>query len=168
LCLIGKAFATGDLQVDAAADKLSKLDAALVNPESLMPRLGEYLRGSTRDRVKTMRAPDGSPWAPLSPLYQKSKRQNKDKILTLRGYLGNQIAVQFEGRDTVPVGSNRVYARIHQFGGVIKPRRAKALRIGGNLRGSAKIPARPFLGLSREDHQEVIAITKDWLEQQIG
>lgn len=48
------------------------------------------------------------------------------------------------GRDTVTIGSDRRYAAIHQLGGKIRPRKAKALRIGNLFRASAKIPARPY------------------------
>ena len=166
-----------DVDVVAAAGKLDKLNAALVNPKPLMSELGEYLLGSTKDRFKTMQAPDGTPWAPLKPSYLKAKKQNKGKILTLGGYLRGQMRWQPDGQDAVLIGSNRVYARIHQLGGttsphVIKPRTKKALAFNGLVLKSvrhpgSKIPARPFLGLSREDRQEVTKRTIDWVGRQL-
>ncbi|MFG9881714.1 phage virion morphogenesis protein [Pseudomonas aeruginosa] len=42
------------------------------------------------------RAPDGTPWAALSPRYQARKRRNRDKILTASGDL-RKLAGQVEG-----------------------------------------------------------------------
>lgn len=53
-------------------------------------------------------------------------------------------------RVTGRIGSNVVYARIHELGGIIKPRNAKALRfnipgVGWRTVKSVTIPARPYL-----------------------
>lgn len=157
-----------DLMADGPVAALKKLDAALANPSSLMSELGEYELDSTKGRFKTMTAPDGTPWAPLSSLYKESKPRNRDKILTLNGYLRSQMRWQPDGQDALLVGSNLPYARIHQEGGVIKPKNAKALRIGGSFRSSATIPARRYLGLSKEDRREIVTRTMDWLSNQMG
>jgi len=193
-----------DVDVGAAAGKLDKLNAALVNPKPLMSKLGEYLLGSTKDRFKTMQAPDGTPWAPLKPSYLKGKKQNKDKILTLHGYLrGPRMHYQLDGNDAVLIGSNAKYARIHQLGGVIDRKSSLVkVRLRTNAKGqllrqgksgpsanlaifakksakraresqhavgpyTIKIPARPFLGLSREDRKEVTERTNDWIGRQL-
>jgi phage gpG-like protein len=68
-------------------------------------------------------------------------------------------------------GTNTDYAAIHQFGGVIRAKNAKALRfqIGGNwvMKKSVTIPARPFLGMDEADETEVVAIVDDWLRRLI-
>lgn len=56
-------------------------------------------------------------------------------------------------RPSVRVGSNLVYARIHEFGGVIRPKKAKLLAFTVGKGSSAKkiftrkvtMPARPYL-----------------------
>jgi phage virion morphogenesis protein len=54
----------------------------------------------------------------------------------------------------VAIGSNAVYAAIHQFGGPIRqPKRKRII----------SIPARPFLGLDQDDEREIIKIAEDWL-----
>ncbi|MCZ7599370.1 MAG: phage virion morphogenesis protein [Gammaproteobacteria bacterium] len=56
------------------------------------------------------------------------------------------------GAKQVEVGTNLVYGAIHQFGG----------RAG---RGhSVNIDARPYLGLSAEDEDEVVGILRDFVE----
>lgn len=71
------------------------------------------------------------------------------------------------------MGSDRPYAAIHQFGGqtrphLIHPSRKKALAFGGVVVKSvkhpgSKIPARPFLGLSDADRNEIVEITLEYL-----
>ena len=113
-------------------------EQAARDPSGLMPRLGEYLQGSTQARFKTQTAPDGTPWAPLKQRYARRKRYNKDTVLTLRGYLRSYIHYQVMGADAVEVGSNQKYAAIHQFGGMAG--RGKKV----------EIPARPFLPITAD------------------
>ena len=68
-------------------DGLKALQDKLGNLTPFYQDIGEALLNSTRRRFETQTAPDGSPWAPLSPGYEKRKKKNKDKILTLEGLL---------------------------------------------------------------------------------
>ena len=66
------------------------------------------------------------------------------------------------------VGSNLPYARIHQLGGVIVPKKAKKLVFKGSdgaTRAVDKvtIPARPYLGVSKDDLDDVRAAMADFL-----
>ena len=112
---------------------------------SLMPRLGEYLLTSTQDRFKTQTDPDGQPWEALK--HPSLKKKNQRKILTLDGFLRKNLRYQVLGETTVQVGSNEPYAATHQY-------------------GRDAIPARPFLGLSAQDRQEIQAIIADWAAKQ--
>lgn len=87
------------------------------------------------------------------------------KILQRSGGLASSIQQQFDQRQAV-VGTNKVYAAIHQFGGrtkphVIRPRTKRALSFGGivvrqvNHPGS-EIPARPFLRLTPGDLRDIM------------
>lgn len=151
------------IQVDDAQVLAAHARQAAPDTGPLMPRLGEYLQRSTQQRFKTQTAPDGTPWAPLNPQYAQAKKYNKGKILTLRGYLRRYIHYQVQDANTVAVGSNQKYAAIHQFGGIIKPRKGKALAFGGRLLAQVEIPARPYLGLSTEDTSEIRDIIRAWL-----
>ena len=84
----------------------------------------------------------GSPSSPGSPPGKKT------------GDLGRSIQIdrsRNKGRyPRVRVGTNKVYARIHEFGGTITPKRAKALHFqlaDGSWRTAQRvvIPARPFM-----------------------
>lgn len=165
----------------AFMDAHAKLDTS-----GLMSRLGEYLLKSTQDRFKSQTSPDGASWAPLKKRYARRKKYNKDKVLTLRGYLRSYIHYQIPNAQTVVVGSNQKYAAIHQFGGEIdKPERQataryrsvagrvlfakksqtlsvneKAVTIGAH---QVKIKARPFLGISAADDREIQEIIREWV-----
>lgn len=164
---------------------VDRMVALLQRPAPLMSELGEHLRGSTQDRFGAQVAPDGTPWQALSPAYMRRKHRNRDKVLTLRGHLRSQITFRLEGDDAVAVGSNRKYAAIHQFGGTIEiaarsrqayfRRDAKTNEVGrlfvkkerSNFAqrvtiGAYKItmPARPYLGLSDADRNEIVAKTQ--------
>ena len=149
----------------AAIEHLSGLVAALNDPSPLLAELGEYGLRSTRARFKTQTAPDGTAWAALQPWYQKEKRRNKNRILTLNGNLRGQMTWQLVGDRTVEIGRNRPYAAVHQFGATIKPRAAKVLMFRGHVAKSVTIPARPYLGLSDEDRSEIVGRTLEWLQR---
>ncbi|MNR54745.1 Phage virion morphogenesis family protein [compost metagenome] len=55
------------------------------------------------------------------------------------------------------------YAAIHQFGGVIRPKKAKALKVGGRVVSQVRIPARQYLGISAEDATESEELAADYL-----
>ncbi|MBN9365947.1 MAG: phage virion morphogenesis protein [Comamonadaceae bacterium] len=149
----------------AAIEHLSGLVDAINDPSPLLAELGEYGLRSTRARFKTQTAPDGTAWAALQPWYQREKRRNKNRILTLNGYLRGQMTWQLVGDRTVEIGSNLPYAAVHQFGATIKPRAAKVLMFRGHVAKSVTIPARPYLGLSDEDRSEIVERALEWLSQ---
>ncbi|UJB63616.1 phage virion morphogenesis protein [Acidovorax sp. YS12] len=147
----------------AAIEHLSGLVDAINDPSPLLAELGEYGLRSTRARFKTQTAPDGTAWAALQPWYQREKRRNKNRILTLNGYLRGQMTWQLVGDRTVEIGSNLPYAAVHQFGATIKPRAAKVLMFRGHVAKSVTIPARPYLGLSDDDRSEIVERALEWL-----
>ncbi len=169
-----------------AEARLQHLQAILANPSELLAQVGEQLMRTTKERFKTQTSPDGNSWQALQPRYQRRKKKNKDKVLTLNGYLRRFITWQPDGQDAVKVGSNRKYAAIHQFGGTIAKKarqstvhfgvgkakhlfvkksqavRSKQVNIGAH---EVTIPARPFLGLSAHDRREITEITLEWLQR---
>jgi len=81
------------------------------------------LLSSTRQRFRTGFGPDNTKWTP-------SQRSLKEGGQTLRdtGDLLGSITGDF-GEHFAAVGTNKLKAAIHQFGGTIKPDKAKALAI---------------------------------------
>ena len=149
-----------DARVGATLDRLKEAGADL---RPVMEDVGEYLLRTTRERFRDQEDPDGSPWAPLSPGYQARKPRNRNKVLTLNGYLGGGLVYRADS-DSVVVGSPSIYAGTHQFG-------AAKGAFGSTSRGSpipwGDIPARPIFGLSSEDEREVVDIIFDHLRDAI-
>ena len=88
-------------------------------------------------------------WEPLAQSTKKAY-EKKGWVLEPTLYrsqssgLRNTLFFQGAGNNTIVVGANSPYARIHQLGG------------GGGLNHAANIPARPFLTLTPEDVQDIV------------
>ncbi|WP_282339398.1 phage virion morphogenesis protein [Pseudomonas sp. PS02288] len=121
--------------------------------------IAEYLHQSTDDRFVKQIAPDGLPWAPLSPV--TLARKKGPRILRESGLLQDTIRHQVSDNE-LAFGTDRVYGAVQQFG-------QKRGASGTNKRGSpipwGDIPARPYLGLSSDDESEILAIVGDYLSE---
>ena len=129
----------------------------------LMRDIGEHLLNSTRERFVAQKAPDGTPWAPLSETTKRRKRRNIGKILTESGVLRGQGLVYRAERLAVAIGSPLIYPGTHQFGaaaGAFGSSGARPIPWGD-------IPARPFLGLGDADEGEVSRLVNRWLAEQL-
>ncbi|WP_295377191.1 phage virion morphogenesis protein [uncultured Pseudacidovorax sp.] len=154
---------------------------------SFLAELGEDLLVSTKQRFVTTTAPDGTPWAPNTPLtlaqyaakLTGSSLRKKDGSLTTKGetrlaskkpgtgetrMLGERIDYLVQQDDLV-VGSPMIYAGTFQFG-------AKSGEFGFGLYNDrvgsfpipwGDIPARAFLGLSDADRQTIADLWQTYL-----
>lgn len=146
---------------------LTMLAAVGRSPEALLKPIGVKLASNTRDRMQAGRDPQGNRFAPLSPAYLPFKRGPSVLVgAGMQGGLMGSITSAVSG-DQVAVGSNKVYAAVHQFGATIRPKNPKGLLIFRDARGRAwgaarevTIPARPYLGLSGEDQDDILDITE--------
>ena len=116
---------------------------------------GRILRGGP--------APDGTAWPARHPLDPSGK-----KLLNREGGLAQSITTA-SSATTARWGTNEVYARIHQLGGVVRPRRRRALRFmrGGHpiFRRQVTIPARPYLGWGQDEEREAADVIRDWMDK---
>lgn len=146
--------------------KLNHLENVDVRGASLT--LAEALRTSTRERFKEQKSPDEKQWT-------KSIRAINEGGTTLTDSAGlkNSIKSTAEGSGFA-VGTNKIYARTHQFGEkkrVIKAKTSKGLRFKINdewknkKEVTVKIPARPFLGISEEDMREIKGTLEDIISE---
>lgn len=118
----------------------------------LMRTIGESMVTSTKRRFETGTGPDGKAW---KPSYRaRTSKKGPGKTLVKSGRLLRSITFH-ASKDSVVIGPNVVYARIHQLGGKIKPKNKKGLsfRIGKETVtvGSVTMPARPYLGINDQD-----------------
>ena len=142
------------------------LEIEVVGLESLMARIARFgdvglqrqakelvgglVESQTRLRFQTATDPDGNDWAPWSPGYAESRHKGHS-LLQASNALLDSIAWRLDGEE-LTVGSNIVYAAIHQFGGE-----------EGMRPGPAAIPARPYLGVNSANAAELERELADWL-----
>ncbi|MDS4020666.1 MAG: phage virion morphogenesis protein [Candidatus Competibacter sp.] len=178
-----------DAELNAA---LRRLQAKLGDLKPFFADVGEQLLNSTRERFRAQTAPDGAPWAPLSPAYAARKKKNKNKILTLDGRLRGTLTKQVD-QDSLRIGTPLAYGATHQFGarkgqfGAVVAqinayvRRVKSRDVKQGRKTVAKgvafvrahsrkmivpwgnIPARPFLGLSDRDRADLLDALNEYL-----
>ena len=123
------------------------LGLSSIELEDLTHNIAALLVASTQERIKSdQTSPDGEPWQDWSDEYALTRHDNQS-LLNSSGDLINTLDSASTG-STVRVGSNLLYAAIHQAGG-------EALGIN--------IPARPYLGLSEDDRAAISAlVTGEW------
>lgn len=128
--------------------------AKLGRTQELLENIGEALVSNTVKRFEEEKAPDGTKW-------KQSQRAMEEGGQTLSdtGLLKKSVTCKVADDKSVQVGSNSVYAKIHQFGGTIRPVKAKNLtfqkRSGQFVsKKEVTIPARPFIDISEEDKKE--------------
>lgn len=94
----------------------------------------------------------GQAWQSLSDAYLKAnpKRQSGKILQVSAGGLAASVTAD-SGDFWAAIGSNKIYAAIHQFGGT-----------NDMPAGPAGIPARPYLGVSTDDEQQIIQIISDY------
>ena len=162
-----------DVSLDDAAIRAAfgRLSTALRG--GALKAIAAGLVEETQSRFERGAGPDGAAWAGLNPAYAAIKRG--PGILRESRMLQRSITSQVSG-SRILVGSNRVYAAVHQFGATIKPKNAKALVFrlrptgkgkgkGGNsglvMAKSVTIPARPYLGFGKGDREVVMDVLED-------
>lgn len=125
----------------------------------LMRAIGVVLEGSTRQRFADKKSPDGISWANLMP---ETIARKKNKSVTKQGVTAVGTLVEHgdlfksitshANKDSVSVGTDRKYGIWHQIG------------IASETKD---MPARPFLGISGADKDEVYNIINDYLQGDI-
>ena len=141
-------------------DALERLTLNPARRTGLLRAIGVGLQHTTMQRFETATDPQGHRWAALRPAYAMYKQgPGILREAGMRGGLQGSITFSTSGNSVI-VGSNKIYAAVHQFGAVIVPVHAKALRFfyGPHLqiRQSVTIPARPYLGFGVEDEHVVL------------
>jgi phage gpG-like protein len=155
---------------DTVVDGLDRLYAAAGDVRPALKNIGEYETQVTKERFGTETDPQGRPWPALNPLYALTKK-GPGKLKGESGRLA-QIFYQLADQSAVDIGSDVIYARIHNEGGKIVPKTASALffSMGGQefRLQSVTIPQRQFLGFSDADITEILAIVEDHFLMAVG
>jgi phage virion morphogenesis protein len=145
-----------EIRIDSA-----KLTAALrrliASGRDLTPAM-RRAAGIIHDAVEENFEEEGRPkWKSLaaSTLRQRAKEGSTGKILQRRGNLARSITRHYDAESAV-VGTNLVYAAIHQLGGQ-----------AGRSR-KVTIPARPYLELTRDDEDAIEKSFAKFLGEAMG
>jgi len=122
----------GNITIDDAEvkAKLAKLSGLMKALRPVMLEIGNMLRNETELSFENEKTPWGAKWEPLSAV--TIARKGHSKILTDSTQLSGSFIVKADN-DSATVGTNKVYAAIHNFGG----NAGKGKKI--------KIPARQYL-----------------------
>lgn len=119
-------------------DMLTELARKTGDLSPIMATIGEIVLRQVDDAFIKQKSPGGVSW-------KKSRRAIADGGQTL---VNTRVLVESFTREvrgqSVTVGTVVPYSAIHQFGGVIRPKKKKALAFGGLIRRQVTMPARPF------------------------
>ncbi len=146
----------GELTLGELRARLNSVDADL---SSAMIEISEALLQSSQERAAKEVAPDGTPWAPLAESTKRQKtRQSLSINKILHGESGNLFGTLFPFASALEAGvstgpGTSQYAAVHQFG--------HRFSSTGSL--PRQVPARPYLGISRDDEAEVVDILRQYL-----
>ena len=138
-------------QLSGVSELIDTLNQLMNKTRDLQPALsqvGEYLLESHQSRFQLEVAPDGTPWAPLSP-DTLARKKGEDRILQDQGTLRDTLSYEATASELL-FGSNLEYAATHQFG-----------------REEDGIEARPFIGITDgpwQDSVEILGILRDYLD----
>lgn len=129
--------------------KLKKL--SVLDTIDLLDTMGAVIESQTRNRIdKEKKDPEGTSWVDLDPDYERwKKKRSSGGILVLFGHLLDSISYNVTSGE-IEVGSNLVYAWIHQVGSE-----------------DGDTPARPYLGLSDENVTELRGVVNDWFKEEL-
>lgn len=171
--------------IEFQGPSLDELQRALVatfdkvqDKQGLMEEIAQALVSSTTARFRAETAPDGNRWEPSI-----RAQETGDLTLTDRGILRGSITYAL-GTRRIEVGSNESYAGVHQdgFDGVVaiaahtrrmvsafgKPlKQPKTVNVR-SFKRKMSLVARPYLGLSAADKDEIRAILKRRSQQELN
>lgn len=133
---------------------LQRLIALGNNPTPALQDIAALGESSTRLRFRTQTGPGGQRWKP-----SLRAQMSGGHTLTQDGHLVGSISGH-AGKDFAEWGVNRIYAAIHQFGGVIKAKGGalKFALFGGGFAvvKAVRMPARPYLGVNDDDRADIL------------
>lgn len=153
---------------DETNQLLKRLDDMNVDKAGVMNAIAEGLRTSTIERFQAQETSEGTKWEP-----SVRARESGGKTLIRTSAL--RTSIKSEANSTgLAVGTNLIYAATHQFGDerTIRAKHGKYLRFKIGDRFVSKpsvrvtIPARPFLGISERDDEEIKEILEDIVKEQ--
>ncbi len=149
---------TVQIEDDTLSPYLDEAQRRLADLTELMAGIVGVMDASVQEAFETERDPEtGAAWEPLTDAYVERPRRSGGRggdahpILQREGSLAKPQP-DF-GPDFAELAFPEVYAAIHQFGGTddMPP-------------GPAAVPARPYAALSDQARDEIVELTRAYLE----
>lgn len=145
------------IEIRIANEELQRVLNELVQKSSDLRPLMKNIAGILEDSVEENFEQEGKPdkWEELKPSTIKQRTQKgyyPGKILQMRGELAASITSKYDENSAI-VGTNKVYAAIHQFGG----------EAGQNK--EAEIPERPYLKLGDSELNDIKNAVQKYLQE---
>lgn len=145
------------IEIKVEDKELQKLLKKLAEKSQNLRPLMKNIAGIMQDSVEENFEKEGRPakWAPLAESTIKQRKKKgywPGRILQRRGELATSTTSKYDENSAL-VGTNKVYAAIHQFGG--NAGRGKKV----------KIPARPFLMLGEKENTEIIQEIQNYFQE---
>ena len=138
-------------ELDGLAKLLEQAKLSSQDRRQLLANIGAEVEAQTQERFDTKLSPEGKRWQDIA---EKTKRYyakyfpgQRRSILVGEGGLRDSIESQVDDW-SVLVGATKVYAATHQY-------------------GRGKIPARPYLGISTSDAEDIMVIANQFLAERI-
>jgi len=148
--------------MDLVLSYLKKVEQTMKDKSKLNARLSMVMLQDVKKNFTKQKNSDGSNW--------ESLKFRKGQPLRNKGSLMNSISNAYDNKDAI-VGTNLVYARVHNEGYSFKPTKKQRgfFLFNPNLRGLAfasmiKIPQREYMFLSDEGEDNVSKMTINILE----
>ncbi len=155
----GVSFQVTTSGMEAALARLNRLSS--LDKHELMDGLGRLGQMQTRRRLEVEKtSPDGAAW--------KKTVEGRGALFVDGTHLSRSIDY-ISGETEARWGSGVVYARIHQFGGVITPVKGKCLafNLGGKKVFAKKvtIPARAYVGMSEANKTDMVLTAWEFIDK---
>ena len=132
--------------------RLQELASRGENLRPLMKNIAGIMSTATEDNFKDEGRPEK--WVDLSETTKKQRQKigkYPGQLLQVSGQLASSVSTVYDDNSAV-IGSNLVYAAIHQLGG----------QAGKNKKTT--IPARPYLKLTDDNFEEILTETEKFLK----
>lgn len=142
---------------DELTPRLNAAIAAATDFTPAMRAIADQMHADAVLRFETESGPDGERWVPSARAVAEG-----GQTLTDTGHLKGSLTAAHDARSAI-LGTNLIYAAIHQFGGRIVRSAAKSSKRRFGPPKPGAMPARPFLGFSADDAASIEAILADHL-----
>ena len=138
-------------ELDGLAKLLEQAKLSSQDRRQLLKNIGVEVEAQTQKRFDTQLSPEGKRWQDLADktkhYYAKYFPGLRNSLLVLEGGLRDSIENQVDDW-SVLVGATKVYTATHQF-------------------GRGKIPARPYLGISTSNAEDIMKVAQAFLAGRI-